>query len=101
MRRSRPDTVKHPALRPARNASSRVLTTRERQIALLVADGLKNRSIADRLALSPATVATYIQRIQARLGLSGRQQIAAWVTVRANAEHKDILRSRSATELTP
>ncbi len=55
-----------------------VLTTRERQIALLVADGLKNRSIADRLALSPATVATYIQRIQARLGLSGRQQIAAW-----------------------
>jgi DNA-binding NarL/FixJ family response regulator len=67
-----------------------MLTARERQVALLVADGLKNASIAGRLALSLATVGTYVQRIQARLGLSSRQQIAAWVVARASAAHKDI-----------
>ena len=54
------------------------LTQREAEVAALIAMGLKNVSIARRLALSPATVATYVQRIQSRLGLSGRACIAAW-----------------------
>src|SRR5687767_5800804 len=90
MRQSKSDPVAQAFSRPAQNALSRVLTARERQIALLIADGLKNASIASRLALSPATVATYVRRIQARLGLSSRQQITAWVVTRANAGHKDI-----------
>jgi DNA-binding NarL/FixJ family response regulator len=71
----------------------RVLTQREREIALLVAEDLKNISIARRLVLSPATVATYIQRIQSRLGLSDRQQIKAWVHARGQAPHRHIVTS--------
>ena len=67
------------------------LTRREREIALLVAEDLKNFSIARRLALSPATVATYIQRIQARLGLEDRREIKAWVQARGQASHRDVL----------
>lgn len=71
----------------------RMLTQREREIALLVAEDLKNISIARRLMLSPATVATYIQRIQSRLGLSDRQQIKAWVHARGQAPHRHIVTS--------
>jgi DNA-binding NarL/FixJ family response regulator len=58
----------------------RRLTQRESEVAALIAQGLKNYSIARRLSLSPATVATYVQRIQSRLGVSGREHIATWVT---------------------
>jgi DNA-binding CsgD family transcriptional regulator len=67
------------------------LTRREREIALLVAEDLKNYSIARRLSLSPATVATYIQRIQSRLGLDSRQEIKVWVQAHRNTGHRDIL----------
>ena len=56
------------------------LTKREAEVAALVAQGLKNYSIARHLSLSPATVATYVQRIQSRLGVSSRDHITAWVT---------------------
>jgi DNA-binding NarL/FixJ family response regulator len=69
------------------------LTARESQVAILIANGLKNHSIAHRLTLSPATVATYVQRIQFRLGLSGRDQIAAWMSARPSAGHRDIVPS--------
>lgn len=72
-------------------APSRSLTPREHQIALLVAKGFKNVAIARQLTLSPATVATYVRRIQARLKLSGRRQIEVWVTERPTAGHRDIL----------
>jgi DNA-binding CsgD family transcriptional regulator len=56
------------------------LTQREAEVAALIAQGLKNYSIARRLSLSPATVATYVQRIQSRLGVSGREHISRWVS---------------------
>jgi DNA-binding NarL/FixJ family response regulator len=67
------------------------LTRREREVAFLVAEGLKNHAIARRLALSPATVATYVQRIQARLGLHHRNEIADWVHLQATSLHPDVL----------
>jgi DNA-binding NarL/FixJ family response regulator len=79
------------ASRSGTGVPMRALTPRERQVALLVADGLKNVSIARQLTLSPATVATYVRRIQSRLGLSTRRQIEAWVAERATARHRDIL----------
>lgn len=55
------------------------LTRREREVAELVAEGLSNRRIAERLVLSPRTVDGHVERILAKLGFASRAQIAAWV----------------------
>ena len=67
----------------------RRLTAREREIALLVADGLKDAAIATRLGLSRSTVGTYIWRIQHRLGVNGRGELAAWVAARRDPDHPE------------
>jgi DNA-binding NarL/FixJ family response regulator len=55
------------------------LTTRERQIAALVASGRSNRAIAEELYISPATAARHVANILLKLGFTSRVQIAAWV----------------------
>jgi len=55
------------------------LTSRQRQIAALVAEGLSNREIAERLVISKRTVDTHIDHIFGRLGVSSRMQLAAWL----------------------
>jgi predicted ATPase/DNA-binding CsgD family transcriptional regulator len=54
------------------------LTAREREVALLVAQGLTNRDIAGRLVLSPRTIESHVERIMNRLGVGSRTEIAAW-----------------------
>ncbi len=49
------------------------LTTREMQIAIMSAQGLLPKTIADRLDLSTSTVREVIQNIRARLGIVGRK----------------------------
>ncbi len=46
------------------------LTTREREVLALMAEGLSNRGICDRLFLSPKTVETHINSIFTKLRLS-------------------------------
>lgn len=58
---------------------ARPLTRREREIAELVADGLGNREIAERLFLSKRTVDSHVEHIFAKLSFSSRTQLAAWV----------------------
>ncbi|MEU2287960.1 LuxR C-terminal-related transcriptional regulator, partial [Streptomyces sp. NPDC013178] len=56
------------------------LTRREAQVAELVAEGLANQQIADRLVISRRTAEGHVERILSKLGFSNRSQIAAWVT---------------------
>ena len=74
-----PDTV--PATAPGTDVKP--LTRREKEIAVLVADGLGNREIAQRLFLSKRTVDSHIEHIFAKLGFSSRIQLADWVLEQA------------------
>ncbi|MFG3253541.1 ATP-binding protein [Streptomyces sp. NPDC048172] len=53
------------------------LTRREREVAGLVAEGLSNREIAERLVVSKRTADAHIEHILSKLGFSSRAQIAA------------------------
>jgi len=54
------------------------LTAREAEITALVARGLTNREIADRLVISAKTVEHHVSRILDKLGLQSRVEIAAF-----------------------
>jgi DNA-binding NarL/FixJ family response regulator len=56
------------------------LSTRETEIAGLVAEGLSNKEIASRLRLSIRTVENHALNIMNKLGLDNRTQMAAWMT---------------------
>jgi DNA-binding NarL/FixJ family response regulator len=51
------------------------LTPRERELTTLVATGLSNDDIAERLSLSPLTVKTHINRAMMKLGVRDRAQL--------------------------
>ncbi len=51
------------------------LTPQQREIVFLAGSGLTNREIADRLFLSPRTVASHLYRSYPKLGISGRHQL--------------------------
>ncbi len=51
------------------------LTSREREVALLAADGLATKEIATRLYLSKRTVDTHLDRIYRKLGISSRDEL--------------------------
>jgi DNA-binding NarL/FixJ family response regulator len=54
------------------------LTARESEVANLIAEGLTNGQLAERLFISPKTAAVHVSNILAKLGLSSRTEIAAW-----------------------
>jgi len=66
--------------------AARVLSRREREVAQLVAGGLSNREIAQRLYLSERTVDNHLHHILDKLGFDSRVQVATWM---ARNEHAD------------
>jgi DNA-binding CsgD family transcriptional regulator len=54
------------------------LTPREREVALLIAEGRSNRAIGDALAISVSTVERHVANMLLKLGFRSRAQIAAW-----------------------
>lgn len=53
------------------------LTDREREIVMLLGDGLSTRAVADRLFLSVRTVESHIYKAMAKTGTGGRDELAA------------------------
>jgi DNA-binding CsgD family transcriptional regulator/tetratricopeptide (TPR) repeat protein len=60
-------------------SASDTLTAREREIASLMADGLSNHDIAERLVITEGTVEVHVKHILSKLGLRSRTQVAGWV----------------------
>ncbi|MGP9681065.1 response regulator [Brachybacterium sp. AOP3-A1-3] len=54
------------------------LTAREAQVVGLVAQGLSNQEIAERLVLSPATARTHVSRAMIKLGARDRAQLVVF-----------------------
>ena len=61
------------------------LTTREAEVADLVAKGLTNKQIADSLTIAERTAEGHVEHIFNKLGFTCRTQIAAWVLTLAGA----------------
>ena len=62
---------------PGAGAGLADLTPREREVLVLVAQGLSNAEISGRLFLSPATTKTHVSRILTKLGVRDRAQLVA------------------------
>ena len=62
------------------------LTGREREVAVLIAQGKSNREIADALVVTVRTVEAHITRILDKLGFKSRTEIAAWAVSRGLAQ---------------
>jgi predicted ATPase/DNA-binding CsgD family transcriptional regulator len=54
------------------------LTEREREVAILIANGKSNREIAERLVVGNRTVEVHVSNILSKLGFTSRAQIAVW-----------------------
>lgn len=67
------------AAEPVRAGGMVELSRREREVATLLADGLSNRAIAERLYLSERTVDNHVHHILDKLGFDSRVQVATWL----------------------
>jgi predicted ATPase/class 3 adenylate cyclase/DNA-binding CsgD family transcriptional regulator len=69
------DLARAPRRREAHDAYD--LTPREQEVLLLICEGCSNQQIADRLFISPHTVAIHVSRVLAKMDVSSRTQAAA------------------------
>jgi DNA-binding NarL/FixJ family response regulator len=64
------------------------LTTQERKILELIADGKTNRQIADELYLAEKTVKNYVSNLLSKMGFARRTEAAVYAAVLAERKHK-------------
>ncbi|MBZ5738860.1 alpha/beta fold hydrolase [Nocardioides mangrovi] len=67
-------------LPPLRRDVPTGLTPRQSEVAALVAEGLTNREIAERLGITERSAESHVERIRLRLDFRSRAQVAAWWT---------------------
>jgi predicted ATPase/DNA-binding CsgD family transcriptional regulator len=72
------DELRCVALRETDHEKDVTLSPRELEIAELVATGLTNQEIAQRLIISTRTVESHVNHIKTKLGFSRRARIVAW-----------------------
>ncbi|MEU5196599.1 LuxR C-terminal-related transcriptional regulator [Streptomyces scabiei] len=77
------------------------LSSREREVAALVAKGMTNRQAASTLNLSPRTADRHVANILAKLGFSSRAQIAVWWAHNPSAVGSSPTRSTGRRRLSP
>jgi two-component system, NarL family, response regulator DevR len=63
---------------PESDPALATLTEQERRILLLIAEGLTNRQIAERMFLAEKTVKNYVSSLLAKLGMERRTQAAVF-----------------------
>ncbi len=71
-----------PAVPRAVSYAGAPLTPRQLEVAVLVAQGLTNRQIAERLVVTERAAAAHVEHILNRLGVGSRTQIAVWTSER-------------------
>ncbi|MFF7758593.1 ATP-binding protein [Streptomyces griseorubiginosus] len=78
--RTRSEPTATPTAAPAPAPAPGALTSREQDVAALVAQGMSNRQIASALGRSQRTVDGHVENILAKLGCASRARIASWWT---------------------
>jgi two-component system nitrate/nitrite response regulator NarP len=70
------------------------LTERERAIAALVAQGLRNKEVAAKIKMTEGTVKVYLHRIYEKLGVGSRTELALLARDVGGTDHPQFLRRR-------
>jgi two-component system, NarL family, nitrate/nitrite response regulator NarL len=71
--------VRSNSLRITNSKGEYLLTQKEDEIGLLVAEGMTNREIAQKLGIAEHTVSNYLFRIYEKLGISTRVELALYI----------------------
>jgi len=82
-------------------APADVLTARELQIAVLIAQGFDKKAIGRRLGISSFTVGTHLSRVYAKLGLTGRAALAARIVGSVALHRRPANPARAADQALP
>jgi DNA-binding NarL/FixJ family response regulator len=77
-RRDRAEALRRRLDRRMSSDGDTELSAREQEVAALLADGLTNAQIAERLFIARKTAAVHVSNILAKLGMRSRTEIAAW-----------------------
>jgi two-component system, NarL family, nitrate/nitrite response regulator NarL len=67
------------------------LSSREVEVAMLIARGLSNKQIATQLCITVATVKNHVHNILDKLDVKGRSEAAAWIRAQQGADYDGTL----------
>jgi len=79
------DRIRHADEAPSELAR---LTDREREILVLIAEGLTNRQIGERLFLAEKTVKNYVSNLLMKMGMQSRTEAAVYAARQAERQHR-------------